>query len=115
MTELKPCPFCGSRDVKLLKILSCYSVMCNQCNSTTDDYFDDEKGALEAWNKRPSPWHTGTPTEDGWYLVWMGAINGNFHERPAVVPFENGDWASHLVSNTYVAWQKIEPFEASTD
>lgn len=59
-------------------------------------------------------WHKGTPTDDGWYLVWMGAINGNLHERPAVVPFENGDWASHLVSNTYVAWQKIEPFEEAS-
>ena len=58
-----------------------------------------------------SNWQAGTPTEEGWYLVWMGAINGNINERPAVMLFENGDWASRLVANTYVAWQKITPYE----
>ena len=56
-------------------------------------------------------WQTDTPTEEGWYLVWMGKINGNINEHPSVMLFENGDWASRLVANTYVAWQKITPYE----
>ena len=111
--ELRPCPFCGG-EAHLQPFMGYWTVGCTDCFGAVVGKIETKEEAIKEWNKRPSPWHTGTPTEDGWYLVWMGAINGNFHERPAVVPFENVVWASHLVYNTYVAWQKIEPFEAST-
>jgi len=124
MTELKQCPFCGGEAVVVEEYLSeeadasadeiTYFVSCGLCASRTDNYAI-KKRAIEAWNNRPNPWHTGTPTEEGWYLVWMGKINGNINERPAVMLFENGDWASRLVANTYVAWQKIEPYKENED
>lgn len=66
-----------------------------------------------------SNWHTGTPTEDGMYLVQYG--NG-FHEILLVkdwkfmaveyIDTSLGKKRHHYdVSDTVVAWQKITPFE----
>ena len=27
----------------------------------------------------PSPWHTGTPTEEGWYLLYTSIPNAPYH------------------------------------
>lgn len=64
--KLKPCPFCGGeavydRDWK--------DVQCRVCNARIANNFQRKKDAVEAWNTRPNPWHTGTPTEEGWYLI----------------------------------------------
>lgn len=114
MTELKPCPFCG-REAGITELtypMKHYTVICSneKCYAQMGDFLSKEE-AIRMWNTRPNPWHTGEPTEEGWYLVWMGKINGNINEHPSVMLFENGDWASRLVANTYVAWQKITPYE----
>ena len=121
MTEkLKPCPFCGGK-AKLFNIYDCYSVICQNCDSKTDDFLHDKYGAIKAWNKRPSTWHTGTPTEEGWYLVqhltdaeycgskffvarWDGEKFVINPRQPIVVTYPNG-----------TAWQKIEPFVEASD
>ena len=58
MTELKPCPFCGSNDVHLLNA-ACpegdqWSVTCKDCNVWVDHMFDamSKEEAIELWNKR---------------------------------------------------------------
>ena len=56
--------------------------------------------------KNPSPWHTETPTEEGWYLI-------KYKEAPndpiqyAVEPFKDGKWLHFSIER--LAWQKIEP------
>lgn len=69
----------------------------------------------------PSPWHAGTPTEEGWYLVqhlsdaeycgskffvarWDGEKFIINPRPPIVVTYQQG-----------TAWQKIEPYEASKE
>ena len=55
MSELKPCPFCGSEaDIITGESLHgerLYGVMCNCCTGRTD-LFDTEDGAVDSWNSR---------------------------------------------------------------
>ncbi len=51
-TELKPCPFCGSKDVIIKQDDSCgHTVICFKCNAKTDRCLS-QKLAVEAWNRR---------------------------------------------------------------
>ena len=83
MTELKPCPFCGGK-VTIASYGNYWSIIAsgNEPNVSCgcrlfmeSELFHDEEGKqrqkeklIEKWNTRPNPWHTGTPTEEGWYL-----------------------------------------------
>lgn len=55
MQKLKPCPFCGSSEVK---IVSCgvadlyYRPVCESCGCGFIRYWTDEQSAIEAWNRR---------------------------------------------------------------
>ena len=59
-----------------------------------------------------NPWHTGTPTEEGWYLI---AFNYEFEEgvRYTTDYFKDGKWAFPMVRDISKlrAWQKIEENE----
>lgn len=62
MTELKPCPFCGSRNIVLTEIhygiarIGCNTDMCICFYSTTTPY-GSKKDAIEAWNRRANNEH----------------------------------------------------------
>lgn len=56
-SELKPCPFCGGNDLRLVKTLSTgrYIMDCRGCRKQV--YFDSvecmsRKNVIEAWNRR---------------------------------------------------------------
>ena len=55
---IKPCPFCGSKDVGLHHFgdgfLDTVMVECNDCGVSvhSKDYELDEKDAIELWNRR---------------------------------------------------------------
>jgi Lar family restriction alleviation protein len=62
MTELKPCPFCGSeaneyelseRSIDCFDALWLYkfTVICEKCGCRTDK-FNQPAEAIEAWNRR---------------------------------------------------------------
>ena len=54
MVELKPCPFCGSVDVKVhipYFMDDCYMVKCCGCNCSTAIYKTVNQ-AIKAWNRR---------------------------------------------------------------
>ena len=54
MTKLKPCPFCGSNNVKInipYFADALYLVQCYSCNCTTALYPTKNK-AVEIWNRR---------------------------------------------------------------
>lgn len=59
MLELKPCPFCGSKDVDVGYRLPMfgenllYYAICNDCQATSV-HTRFEKNAIEAWNRRAS-------------------------------------------------------------
>lgn len=65
MTELRPCPFCGSSDVAVEHASgsgSYRAVWCYQCESQGPSKRDDDAAAY-AWNRRPE---SETREPDGW-------------------------------------------------
>lgn len=54
MSELKPCPFCGSENVQITSTNDKYFGLCRNCASGTG-LWDTEKEATEKWNSRPEP------------------------------------------------------------
>lgn len=136
MTELKPCPFCNGRaELKHYTIEGyepdrMYYVECSKCGQTVvhgkfDTTYHSDKWAINkaitVWNKRPNPWHTGTPTEDGTFLVlwkdtdepmrrfsvlhWNEYNNTWYDEETTCCNWGDEDHAE------VIAWQKIEPYE----
>lgn len=77
--------------------------------------FNCNDGKLRLKIVEANPWHTGTPTEKGWYMV-----KANFEEHPYyAMKFEDGsfwdydDNDPHFVRITpdfIDKWQKIEPY-----
>ena len=53
MTELKPCPFCGDKEIVVSPtgFHGAYIAYCIQCHSNTGDY-DTKEEAIAAWNRR---------------------------------------------------------------
>ena len=47
--KLKPCPFCGSNDVKVVSGMN--FVACYECESDSGVY-DSKEEAVKAWNRR---------------------------------------------------------------
>ena len=110
MTELKPCPFCGGEaKVEWLcnaePYFSTFQTVCTDCGIYIE--VGSEEEAIKRWNTRPNPWHTGTPKEEGWYLLVCGI--GNSSET-----YYTTDYWSNKVKgwciNRVLAWQKITPY-----
>lgn len=116
--KLKRCPFCGG-EARILTDMQdtttpVFSVVCDECESIT--YFGDvldKEGTVEAWNNRPSPWHTGTPTEYGWYLVAYRKrdCDGSFYWDYGTRVWEDygdyGHWNITSMKYPVIKWQKI--------
>lgn len=82
--KLLPCPFCGGEGKyhgSYFEDDVCEYVSCTRCNASTPLMY--KKGeSIEWWNRRPSPWRTGTPTEEGWYLVkYQCVLEGKYKGR----------------------------------
>jgi Lar family restriction alleviation protein len=53
MSELKPCPFCGSIDIE--KSVYEYCVYCNDCQAASNTDSSDIVDAINKWNTRTQP------------------------------------------------------------
>lgn len=71
------------------------------------------------WVEEGSPWHTGTPTEEGYYLCHIQFYSEDYEsdEEGYDIPywFKNGSWEGNDENVRIIAWQKIEPYEASKE
>lgn len=59
MTELKPCPFCGGTDLRIMGGIGKY-VKCRSCEASSGHLpggacAADEHAAAQAWNARTTP------------------------------------------------------------
>ena len=56
--KLKPCPFCGNKNVRLRGDVTCgfetMNVFCDNCHAT-GPWCDSERGAIKCWNYREEP------------------------------------------------------------
>lgn len=54
--KLKPCPFCGSKQVEVRQIKDGWSIGCNTTNCLCQWWFmrpfTDKEQAIKAWNRR---------------------------------------------------------------
>ena len=115
MTELKPCPFCGEKaDIYLgdssdgyIKGTQYIEAYCNRCGARIKSHYVAD--AIEAWNSRPNPWHTGTPSEEGDYLLVLKAPQGKPHYFPNTL--NKGKKWRYVFRGAIIAWQKIEPYK----
>lgn len=133
MIELKKCPFCGSTNVTIKEewdSFSCvhYTVKCQQClveksvnADLTKSVEYNEQKAIEAWNKRPNPWHTGTPTEEGNYIAHLRikSRDGKFIEYDMTCNLEvllNYIRCQDESEENYLVikgWMMYEPYEGN--
>lgn len=74
----------------------------------------DELNVAEAVELPDSSWHTGTPTEIGWYLT---VVKVRDCDKTIMLEYEaviwDGDilgWGTRYHQQPIVAWQKIEPY-----
>ena len=130
--KLKRCPFCGGEAEITQDFVHGWKVMCVDwmnciANPSVQIYGEgSRKKAIEAWNNRPSPWHTGTPPVeeidednqycyalcfyyDGWwlsdYLFKANHEDGCFENSP-----NNGQQVCKFKFCETIAWQKITPY-----
>ena len=96
--ELQNCRFCGGEGFIAVIDENAFVASCRDCGIHTQVQTSRER-AIALWNRRPSPWHTGTPTEDGNYVV---IIDGN-------LLFWEVDDLSTWDFSPVERWQKIEP------
>lgn len=112
-----------------------YGVQCQSCYASIDEPWLSEDSAevkkydgdiseatyqsvVTKWNNRPSPWHTGTPTEEGWYLVAYECVYDCKNKGKIeyftlnIITDEDGckDYRGRASDDVWkaVAWQKIE-------
>ena len=57
-----------------------------------------------------SPWNTGTPSEEGWYVIAFLGANKRIEYASAVWCYN--EWDAHC---QVLAWQKIEPYKKKQD
>lgn len=120
MTELKSCPLCGGDNIGIIQadiILGTqyWKIHCYECGCTQTPVSNKED-AIENWNTRHNPWHTGTPTEEGLYIIaYKTELEGNLTYATAWVHGGNIFYCqSHNFERKVVAWMPIPPLEAST-
>lgn len=64
--KLKPCPFCGSTDVRMRIINHKYGIFCADCESC-GPLAPMDWSAVEYWNRRRNGQQTGTMRMDKFY------------------------------------------------
>ena len=81
---LKPCPFCGSRNVtdswtRIDAETQWWGGQCNDCGAQTCPY-SSKATAIAAWNTRPTALATDELDEYGVAAIWYSAINAYDHD-----------------------------------
>ena len=111
--KLLPCPFCGG-DAEVFHSSDCeedeeYSIYCGKCYCSTEKVCTYGE-AVNLWNNRPSNWHTGTPTEEGWYLLKVKSDDEIIFDTNRLIQCLWGlEWK--YANEEILEWQKIKEGE----
>ena len=109
MDRLKPCPFCGSIDIKLWgNHRDSFWFRCNKCSSI--DSYDTERQAVRAWNKRVAI-PSAEPCEDA--ISRQAAIK-SIEERAKKI--KNGDTLNGLAGAVGILFElpPVKPQDCDT-
>ena len=119
MIKLKPCPFCGG-EAEMDALVACgedgtkYVISCPKCEISVSSYLEDN--AYNIWNTRADGWHTGEPTEEGYYLVHLKKYYYKDTVGYIVAKWERNWWRTINIGSYWNlgeeidAWQRIEPY-----
>lgn len=120
--NLKRCPFCGGNG--RFSYGFGYEIYCEECGSRGNTYPSKEQAILR-WNNRLSPWRTGTPTEDGTFIVlWedteeqvkrysklhFNEYNNTWYDEET----SYCNWADEYRAKV-IAWMKVDPYKESEE
>lgn len=121
--ELKPCPFCGNKDIQRYNYVNeKFRVTCRDCRNTTKDW-DGVDDAIEKWNTRVDPSPKWTYCEDalpdaeesGYYFATRKTESGRVYTWQTHFSQELQSW-SVTGNEQVIAWQPLpapaEPKEA---
>ena len=78
MSELKPCPVCGS-EAYITRLVGCFRVICKNENCQIIGPKSESRGvAFFEWNALPRPlrWTKEPPTEPGYYWLRQTSTKG---------------------------------------
>ena len=77
MTELKPCPFCGSSDVEAMldeyapegRKIDWWMIKCWRCSAEFRTIFCDKENVIQQWNRRLSSlWESSATPGKTWVI-----------------------------------------------
>jgi len=118
--ELQNCRFCGGEGFIAVIDENAFVASCRDCGIHTQVQTSRER-AIALWNRRLSPWHTGTPTKDGTFIVLWEDTDEQV-ERYSKLHFNeyNNTWYDEETlgcnwGDEYhakvIAWMEIEPYK----
>lgn len=109
--KIKRCPCCGNQYPTEIRDNNTVYVHCSHCGFKTKEYYyTDKQKAIDEWNNSISPWHTGIPAEEGWYLLKVKSDDEIIYDTNRLIQFLWGlDWK--YVHEEILAWRKIEEEE----
>ena len=73
-----------------------------------------KKLPMFTFEQEQSPWHTGTPTEEGWYLIAIrfgDRIEYDSRKCRRTIDNNGNECMRFDGCNPVIAWQKIEPYK----
>lgn len=100
MPELKPCPHCGSENIRVASTRAMYVIACYDC-SMAGPCSDAQEAAIAAWNSLPRAltWGEEPPKVAGWY--WWRDVS---HKGEATIQYMSQSQVERLKTYPGEEW-----------